>query len=82
MVYKGVEIVGILEEADIIRNVMEKYLNPDMTKVEVLEKELIIKAMKSNNWVIARTARQLDVPDRILTYKINKYHIQGVFENI
>jgi transcriptional regulator with GAF, ATPase, and Fis domain len=51
-------------------------------KVEVLEKELIIKAMKSNNWVIARTARQLNVPDRILTFKLDKYQIQGVLKDI
>jgi transcriptional regulator with GAF, ATPase, and Fis domain len=43
--------------------------------VEALEKELIIKAMKENKWVIAKAARQLDLTERILSYKIKKYQI-------
>ena len=34
LVCKGVEIIGILEEGDIIRNVLAKDLNPYVTKVE------------------------------------------------
>lgn len=44
--------------------------------VETLEKELIIKAMEENNWVMAKAARQLDLTERILSYKIRKYRIQ------
>lgn len=43
--------------------------------VEALEKELILKAMKENNGVIAKAARQLDLTERILSYKIKKYQI-------
>jgi transcriptional regulator with GAF, ATPase, and Fis domain len=44
--------------------------------VETLEKELIIKAMEENNLVMAKAARQLDLTERILSYKIRKYQIQ------
>jgi two-component system response regulator AtoC len=44
--------------------------------VETLEKELLIKAMEENNWVIAKAARQLDLTERILSYKIRKYQIR------
>lgn len=44
--------------------------------VETLEKELIIKAMEENHWVMAKAARQLDLTERILSYKIRKYKIQ------
>jgi transcriptional regulator with GAF, ATPase, and Fis domain len=44
--------------------------------VETLEKELIIKAMDENHWVMAKAARQLDLTERILSYKIRKYQIQ------
>ncbi|MHB8481882.1 MAG: helix-turn-helix domain-containing protein [Nitrospiria bacterium] len=44
--------------------------------VEALEKDLIIKAMTQNNWVIAKAARQLDITERVLSYKIKKYQIQ------
>ncbi|HXN06497.1 MAG TPA: helix-turn-helix domain-containing protein [Nitrospiria bacterium] len=44
--------------------------------VEVLERELIIKAMEENSWVMARAARHLDVSERILAYKVRKYQIR------
>ena len=44
--------------------------------VETLEKELLIKAMEENQWVMAKAARQLDLTERILSYKIRKYQIQ------
>ena len=44
--------------------------------VETLEKELLIKAMEENDWVIAKAARQLDLTERILSYKIRKYQIR------
>jgi len=44
--------------------------------VETLEKELIIKAMEENRWVMAKAARQLELTERILSYKIKKYRIQ------
>ena len=46
--------------------------------VEALEKELIMRAMKDNQWVIAKAARQLDLTERILSYKIKKYQIQRI----
>jgi transcriptional regulator with GAF, ATPase, and Fis domain len=49
--------------------------------VETLEKELIVKAMNENKWVIAKAARHLDLTERILSYKIKKYQIQRSSEN-
>ena len=50
MVYEGDEIVGILEEADIIRNVLGNDLNPDMTKVEkVMSVPFIIDGERSDD---------------------------------
>jgi transcriptional regulator with GAF, ATPase, and Fis domain len=49
---------------------------PFKKAVEALEKELIVKAMEDNNWVMAKAARQLDLTERILSYKIRKFHIE------
>jgi transcriptional regulator with GAF, ATPase, and Fis domain len=49
---------------------------PFKKAVEALEKELIVKAMEENNWVMAKAARQLDLTERILSYKIRKFHIE------
>jgi CBS domain-containing protein len=43
IVFKGNEIIGILEEGDIVRNVLDKDLNPYVTRVEeVMSEPLII----------------------------------------
>lgn len=50
MVCKGGEVVGILEESDIVRNVLEKDLNPYVTKVEkVMSIPFIIDEEKSDD---------------------------------
>ena len=50
MVYKEGEIIGILEEADIIRNVLGKDLNPYNTKVEqVMSVPFIIDEEKTDD---------------------------------
>ena len=41
--------------------------------IEALEKELIAEAMKANRGVMAKAARQLNLTERILSYKIKKY---------
>ncbi len=45
--------------------------------IEALEKELITEAMKANKGVIAKAARQLNLTERILSYKIKKYQMNG-----
>ncbi|MHB8481191.1 MAG: CBS domain-containing protein [Nitrospiria bacterium] len=50
MVCKGEEVIGILEEADIIRNVLAKDLNPDETKVkDVMSVPFIIDEERSDD---------------------------------
>ena len=50
MVSKGNEIIGILEEGDIIRNAMAKDMNPDTTHVEkVMSVPFIIDEERSDD---------------------------------
>ncbi|MBI1822187.1 MAG: helix-turn-helix domain-containing protein [Nitrospirae bacterium] len=43
--------------------------------IEALEKELITEAMKANKGIIAKAARQLNLTERVLSYKIKKYQM-------
>lgn len=45
-------------------------------KVEEIEKEEIINALKECNWVMARAAKKLGITERIIGYKIKKYDIK------
>jgi transcriptional regulator with GAF, ATPase, and Fis domain len=45
-------------------------------KVEEVEKQSIIDALKECNWVMARAARMLGITDRMIGYKIRKYGIK------
>lgn len=38
-------------------------------KIEEIEREEIIKALKECNWVLAKTARKLGITERIIGYK-------------
>ena len=50
MVYKGDKVVGLLEEADLIRNVLEKDLNLYVITVEeIMSVPFIINGEKSDN---------------------------------
>lgn len=50
MVYKGNDVVGLLEERDIIRNLLGKDLNPNVVKVkQVMSVPFIISAEKSDD---------------------------------
>jgi CBS domain-containing protein len=50
LVQKGAEIVGILEEADIVRKVLGKDLNPYVTKVsDVMGNPILIDEDKTDN---------------------------------
>ncbi len=44
--------------------------------LEALEKEIVVKALKMNNWNQARAAKFLQVPRHILLYRMEKYEIQ------
>ena len=45
-------------------------------KIEELEKEEIIRALRDCGWVMARAARSLGITERMIGYKIQKYHIR------
>lgn len=45
-------------------------------KVEEIEKEEIINALKECKWVMSRAARKLGITERIIGYKVKKYKIQ------
>jgi CBS domain-containing protein len=50
LVYKGTEIVGILEESDIIKNLLAKDLNTYVVKVEaVMSVPFVIDEQKTDN---------------------------------
>jgi transcriptional regulator with GAF, ATPase, and Fis domain len=45
-------------------------------KLEDMEKEAIVMALKESNWVMAKAARLLGITERMIGYKIRKYNIQ------
>ncbi|NOZ69134.1 MAG: hypothetical protein GXP46_07805 [Deferribacteres bacterium] len=45
-------------------------------KVEDMEREEIIKALKKCDWVKARAAKYLGITERMIGYKIQKYNIR------
>lgn len=45
-------------------------------RIQEIEREEIIKALKECDWVMARAARKLGITERIIVYKINKYGIR------
>lgn len=45
-------------------------------KVREIEKEEIINAMMECNWVMSRAAKRLGITERMIGYKIGKYHIR------
>lgn len=53
-------------------------------RVEEIEREEIINALKECEWVMARAARRLGITERMIGYKIKKYGIrkEGVKDSI
>ena len=45
-------------------------------RVEEMEREGIITALKESNWVMARAARRLGITERMIGYKIKKYGLR------
>lgn len=46
------------------------------SKIESIEKEEIIKALRESNDVMAHAARKLGITERMIGYKIRKYKIK------
>ena len=51
-------------------------------KVEEIEREEILNALKECNWVMARAAKKLGITERMIGYKIKKYGIRKEVETI
>jgi len=51
-------------------------------RVEEIEREEIINALKECEWVMARAARRLGITERMIGYKIKKYGIRKEVETI
>ena len=45
-------------------------------KIEGLEKQMIINALRENGWVMARAAREIGITERMIGYKIKKHGIK------
>ncbi len=45
-------------------------------EVEKLEKKLILKALKENNWNKTKAAKSLNINERVIRYKIKKYGLE------
>jgi Nif-specific regulatory protein len=45
-------------------------------RIEELEKEEIIKALRECNWVMAKAAKRLGITERMIGYKIHKYNLR------
>jgi transcriptional regulator with GAF, ATPase, and Fis domain len=53
-------------------------------KVQGIERDEIIKALSECNWVMSRAAKRLGITERMIGYKIKKYHIrkEGNFQDV
>ena len=45
-------------------------------RVQEMEREEILNALKECNWVMSRAARILGITERVIGYKIRKYNIR------
>jgi Nif-specific regulatory protein len=45
-------------------------------KVQEIEREEIISALKECNWIMSRAARKLGITERVIGYKVKKYNIR------
>ena len=46
------------------------------SKIELIEKDAIISALQECDWVQVRAAKTLGITERMIGYKIKKYHIK------
>jgi two-component system response regulator AtoC len=45
-------------------------------RLKAVEKEMLLTALERNDWVQTRAARSLGISERVLRYKIKKYHLK------
>ena len=51
-------------------------------KLEDMEREAILMALKECDWVMAKAARLLGITERMIGYKVRKYNIQKESEEV
>jgi Nif-specific regulatory protein len=52
-------------------------------KVEGMEREEIVNALRESSWIMARAAKRLGITERVIGYKMEKYGIKrGRMKNI
>lgn len=45
-------------------------------RIEVIEREEIVRALRECNWVMAKAAKRLGITERMIGYKIKKYGLR------
>jgi transcriptional regulator with GAF, ATPase, and Fis domain len=45
-------------------------------RIQEIEKEEILNALRECNWVMSKAARKLGITERMIGYKIKKYQIK------
>ncbi len=50
-------------------------------KVQEIEREEILNALKECSWVTSRAARRLGITERMIGYKVRKYRIRKEADN-
>jgi Nif-specific regulatory protein len=50
-------------------------------KVQEIEREEILNALKECSWVMSRAARRLGITERMIGYKVRKYRIRKEADN-
>jgi len=60
----------------IVQKPKEKLIGKLSETIENIEKEMILEALKKNNWNQTKSAANLGISERVLRYKMNKYKIK------
>jgi len=55
---------------------MGNSMNTLRNRIEEMEREEIISALKECDWVMAKAARKLGITERMIGYKIKKYGLR------
>jgi len=51
-------------------------MNSLINKIELVERDAIMKALIENDWVQVKAAKALGITERMIGYKIRKYNIR------
>ncbi|MGW8272143.1 MAG: helix-turn-helix domain-containing protein [Thermodesulfovibrionales bacterium] len=54
----------------------EREMDSLKNKIQEIEQEEILRALRESSWVMARAARKLGITERMIGYKMKKYGIR------